>query len=104
MCMNKETPEAQLAQFAAKYSPEVEEQFHLAHRIMSEMLPGAIEMVYDNYNALVIGFAPTERASEAILSIAVYPRWLNLFFLHGKNLRDPEKLLKGSGNQVRSIR
>jgi hypothetical protein len=60
-------------------------------------------MVYDNYNALVIGFGPSERASEAILSIALYPRWINLFFLWGKKLRDPEKLLKGSGNQVRSL-
>src|SRR5580693_928187 len=70
---------------------------------MRKRLPGAVEMVYDNYNALVIGFGPSERASEAILSIAVYPRWINLFFLHGKSLRDPEKLLKGSGNQVRSL-
>ena len=60
-------------------------------------------MVYDNYNALAVGFGPGERASEAILSIAVYPRWVSLFFLQGSRLKDPARLLKGSGTRVRHI-
>ena len=67
-------------------------------------MPGAHELVYDNYNALVIGFGPTERASDAVLSLALYPRWVTLFFLFGATLPDPLGLLKGSGKQVRSIR
>ena len=61
-------------------------------------------MVYDNYNALVVGFSPTEKPSDAICSIALYPRWVNLYFLWGAFLDDPEKLLKGAGRQVRNIR
>jgi len=57
-------------------------------------------MVYDNYNALVIGFGPTERPSEAILSIVLYPRDVSLGFLQGAKLADPKKLLQGRGNQV----
>jgi hypothetical protein len=70
---------------------------------MRARLPGAVELVYDNYNALVVGFGPSERASEAVFSIALYPRWINLFFLYGATLPDPKKILKGSGKQVRSI-
>ncbi|HEU0174163.1 MAG TPA: DUF1801 domain-containing protein, partial [Blastocatellia bacterium] len=70
---------------------------------MRDRLPGAIELVYDNYNALVIGFSPTERASDAIFSIALYPRWVTLFFLRGANIPDPQKLLKGGGKVVRHI-
>ena len=95
--------EAQLEEFLAKFTLEIAGLAKAVLVKMRKRLPGAVEMVYDNYNALVIGFGPTERASEAILSIALYPRWINLFFLHGKDLRDPEKLLKGSGNQVRSL-
>jgi hypothetical protein len=98
-----ESPELQLERFLAKYTPEIA---GLAKAVLVKMrrrLPGAVEMVYDNYNALVIGFCPGERPSEAIFSIALYPRWINLFFLQGKGIRDPEKLLKGSGNRVRSI-
>ncbi len=72
---------------------------------MRARLPGAQELVYDNYNALAIGFAPTDRASEAIFSIALYPRWVSLFFLqNGTCLRDPDCLLEGSGNQARHIK
>lgn len=67
------------------------------------LVPGAVELVYDNYNALVIGFGPTERASDAIVSLALYPRWVNLFFLRGADLPDPEGLLRGGGTRVRGI-
>ncbi len=60
-------------------------------------------MVYDNYNALAIGFGPSDKASEAIFSIAVFPRWVSLFFLQGARLPDPDKVLKGSGTTVRHI-
>jgi hypothetical protein len=70
---------------------------------MRKQLPGTFELVYDNYNVLAIGFSPTERASDAIFSIALYPRWINLFFLQGAILPDPHKLLKGKGKQVRHI-
>jgi hypothetical protein len=70
---------------------------------MRARLPGAVELVYDNYNALVIGFGPNERASDAVFSIALYPKWINLFFLYGAMLADPKKILRGSGKQVRSI-
>jgi hypothetical protein len=95
--------EAQLEEFLAKYTPEIAGLAKSALAKMRKRLPGAVEMVYDNYNALVIGFCPGERPSEAIFSIALYPRWVNLFFLQGSTLRDPEKLLKGSGNRVRTI-
>ena len=78
----------------------------LAKTVLKKMrarLPGAVELVYDNYNALVVGFGPNERASDAIFSIALYPRWINLFFLYGASLPDPHRILKGSGKQVRSL-
>ena len=50
-----------------------------------------------------VGFGPNERASDAIFSIALYPRWINLFFFPGFNLPDPDHLLKGSGTTVRRI-
>ena len=61
-------------------------------------------MVYDNYNALVVGFCPGMRPSEAIISIAVMPEWVSLCFLPGAKLPDPEKRLLGSGNVARHIK
>ena len=67
-------------------------------------MPGAVELVYDNYNGLVIGYGPSERASEALLSIVARPRWVTLCFLSGATLPDPTHRLSGSGNRVRHMR
>jgi len=102
--MPAEKPTEQLAGFIAKYTPEVGS---LAESILARMrtlYPTALELVYDNYNALAVGFGPTERTSEAIFSIAVFPKWVSLFFLQAKGLADPENLLRGSGNVARHIR
>jgi hypothetical protein len=61
-------------------------------------------LVYDNSYALVIGFGPNERPSDALFSIVLYPRHVTLCFLQGALLDDPQRILKGSGNQVRHIR
>lgn len=94
----------QLDEFLAKFTPEVTETAKQALRKMRTRLPGAIELIYDNYNALAIGFSPTERASDAIFSIALYPRWVSLFFLiNGARLCDPDGRLQCSGKQARHI-
>jgi hypothetical protein len=98
-----ESAQSQLDAFLNKYSREIRELACTAIDRLRRLLPGAVEMVYDNYNALVIGFGPTERPSEAIISIALYPRWINLFFLNGVALTDPGKILKGSGKHVRHV-
>ena len=66
--------------------------------------PGATEFVYIKRSSLVIGFGPTERPSDAPVSLAVYTRWVNLYFLEGAQLPDPAGLLQGSGTSVRHIR
>ena len=66
---------------------------------MRKRFPSAVELVYDNYNALAMGFGPTERTSDVIVSVAVYARGVNLYFMYGRSLPDPRKLLQGQGNQ-----
>jgi hypothetical protein len=97
------SPEEQLDRFMSKYTPEIRVLASECLKKMQERLPGAVKLVYDNYNALVITFGPTERTSDVIFSIALYPRWINLFFAHGVGLPDPERLLQGEGKIVRSI-
>jgi hypothetical protein len=98
------SPEQQLERFIDRYSPEIASLAREALAKLRERLPGAVQLVYDNFNALVIGFGPSQRASDAVLSVAMYPRWVNLCFLHGASLPDPQGILRGSGNQVRTIR
>ena len=94
----------QLNSFLAKYDPEIAALARRALTKMRKRLSGSLEMVYDNYNALVIGFVPNERPSNAIFSIALYPDHVSLCFLQGAGIPDPHGRLLGSGNVARHVR
>ena len=102
--MNQPSPAKQWDAFLARFNPEIVALVKASLTRMRKRVPGAVELVYDNFNALVIGFGPSERASEAVFSLAIYPNCVNLFFLRGASLRDPAKLLTGGGSVVRHIR
>ncbi len=101
--MTGTSPKQQLAGFIAKFDPKIGALTRATLTKMRKRLSGANELVYDNYNALAIGFCPTERVSDTIFSIAVFPRWISLFFFNGTELPDPRKLLKGNGKMARHI-
>ena len=46
---------------------------------------------------------PAASSSFVIFSIALYPRWVTLFFKDGAALADPRGLLQGSGKAIRHI-
>ena len=101
--MAKRTPEAQLAAFLSEYSPDVRTVAAAALAKVRALMRGAVELVYDNYNALAIAFAPTERRADVVFSITLYPLRVSLFFARGATLSDPHKLLQGTGTTVRHI-
>jgi hypothetical protein len=89
------SPHRQLDEFLDKYTPEVANAARDCLKTMRARLPGATELVYDTYNALAIGFGPSEKASDAIFSIVLYPRYVTLFFLQGVHVPDAKQLLQG---------
>jgi hypothetical protein len=96
--------ETQLAAIINDRPPEMAKLTRAVLARMRAHLPGAVELVYDKKNSLVIGFCSADRASNVINSIATYSKWINLFFFEGDTLPDPEGLLQGTGSMVRSIR
>lgn len=101
--MNAPQTQAQVEGFIDKYDPAIAAQIRAAREIMRARLPGALELVYDNYNALAVAYGPTERLADVICSIAAYPRWISLFLAHGATLDDPDGLLKGGGSRIRHV-
>jgi hypothetical protein len=97
-------PEEQLAAFIRKFDPPDQRLIRAVRRALRKRLPTANELVWDNYNFFVIGYSPTERPSDAIVSMAARAKGVGLCFIHGATLRDPDKVLLGSGNQTRFIR
>jgi hypothetical protein len=96
--------ERRIEAFVAKYTPAIAAQLRDARQRLRSHFPRGVEMVFDNYNALVFGIGPTGHSRDSFISIAGYPKWVTLFFLNGADLPDPEGLLEGDGRQVRGIR
>ena len=102
--MNTET---QLASFFAKYEPSIVKLGKALRAKLRTRLPGLFEIVYvyESQNSLVISYSPTERGSDGLCGIALYPHCVKLFFGKGALLSksDPNRLLQGSGKTVRHV-
>src|SRR3984957_2513956 len=99
--------EAQLASYFAKVEPAMAKLGKALRAKLRARLPGLFEIVYvyENQNALVISYSPTERGYEAVCSISVYPHLVKLGFGKGAQLSksDPKKLLQGQGKTARYV-
>jgi hypothetical protein len=101
---DSDSAETRLQEMIDKFDPYIADLIRSVRKALRRRLPGAVELVYDNYNFFVIGYGPNERASEAVLSIAAQARGVSICFIQGAKLPDPTRLLIGSGKQTRSLR
>jgi hypothetical protein len=99
-----ESPESRLNGFIDKFDAAVARQIRSVRKALRKRLPGAVELVYDNYNFFVIGYGPNERASEAVLSITAQAKGVSICFIQGAKLPDPAGILRGGGIQTRFLR
>ena len=101
MSATQPSPSAQLSGFLSRFPPEI---VALAKRCLPKLrraFPGSYELVYDYPSSVVVAFGMSERGYEAIVALAVFPRWVKLYF--DKSLPDPKGLLEGGGAKVRSV-
>jgi len=96
--------EKQLAAFVGKFAPKDQQRIRAIRKALRQRFPTANELVWDNYNFIVIGYSPTERPSDSIVSVAARANGVGLCFIHGAALPDPKKVLLGAGSQTRFIR
>ena len=100
-------PETQLASYFAKYEPTMVKLGKALRAKLRARLPGLSEIVYvyENQNALVISYSPTEHGHEGLCGFKLTPRSMELFFGQGALLSksDPSKLLQGSGKTARRV-
>jgi hypothetical protein len=91
----------QFSGFLSRFPPEV---VALAKRCLPKLrraFPGSYQLVYDYPGSLLVAFSMSDRGYEAIVTIAIFPRWVRLYF--DKSLPDPKGLLQGSGTKVRHV-
>jgi len=98
------SPSKQVDDFIAKLDPPMAKLIRAIRSALRKRFPTAVEMVYDNYNFFVIGYSPTERPTDYIVSLAANSKGVGLSFNHGATLPDPNKILLGAGKQNRFVR
>ena len=102
--MRRHPPPAELIKFLRPYDRAIQKlALDLRALVLEEMAP-CHENIYDAYNAVAIGYGPTDRLSDGIFHIAVYAKGVNLGFNHGAALADPAGILEGAGKQIRHIK
>jgi hypothetical protein len=67
-----------------------------------EVCPACNELVYHTH-ALTAVFSMSDKLSDAFCMLPIYTNHLNLGFNKGTLLKDPHKLLTGTGNLIRHI-
>ena len=95
--------EAELRGLIARFAPAHLRLIGAVRRSLRKRLPTAHEVVYEYRDWFVISYSPSERGYEGVLAIRASADGVKLYFNRGKELPDPEKLLRGSGTLVRSI-
>ncbi len=101
MATRKSSPNAQFSALVSRFPPEIVALVKRCLPKIRRAIPCPYQLVYEYSNSLVVAFGMSERGYEAIVAIAIFPRWVRLYF--DKSLPDPKGLLKGSGTKVRSV-
>lgn len=94
-----------LLKFLKPFDKEINEIVFWLREFIWDLYPDSNELIYDNYNALAVGWSPTDRVGHTFCSIAVGRTSKNIHFgfYWGSEISDPEKKLIGQGNQYRYI-
>ena len=95
------SPNVQFSAFLSRFPPEIVALVKRCLPKLRRAFPGSYQLVYEYSNSLVVAFGMSERGYEAIVAIAIFPRWVRLYF--DKSLPDPKGLLEGAGAKVRSV-
>ena len=94
-----------LLKFLKPFDKEIQDIVLWLREFAWDLYPTANELIYDNYNAVALGWSPTDRVGHTFCSIAIGRTSKNIHFgfYWGSEIADPKKILLGEGNQYRYI-
>jgi hypothetical protein len=81
---------------------ELIELFTNLREYILELYPDCNELIYHTH-ALTAVFSISDKLSDAFCMLPIYTNHLNLGFNKGTLLKDPNKLLTGTGNLIRHM-
>lgn len=93
-------PSAEFLGMIATRSPAVQELALAARRLILDVAPRSVEVVWVRQGTAGYGVGP-KKMSEQFAYLAVHAKRVNLGFYYGAELDDPAGLLQGPGKLMR---
>lgn len=91
--------------FLKPFKPELSKLVLWLREFVWDLYPSVNELIYDNYNAVAIGWSPTDRVGYSFCNVSVMRtnESIQFGFYWGSQIEDPEKQLIGNGKQYRYL-
>jgi hypothetical protein len=90
-------------EIVSSVSPHARQLAEAARDLIREVYPAIVEVPWPKQRVIGYGVGP-KKMSEHFCYISVSRDHINLGFMYGAELPDPEKLLEGSGKLLRHVR
>lgn len=91
-----------IEELLSQYTQSVQDMAFKLRTIIQEVIPEANERVDTSYQA--IRYSGGEKMNDTVVYIAAFKDSVNLGFYKGTSLSDPNKLLRGTGKNLRHIK
>ena len=91
------------ADVIAAAPPEIQKLAHDARALLADVMPGITEVPWARQKIAGYGVGP-KKMSQHFCYIAPFKKHLNLGFMYGAHLPDPQNLLEGQGADLRHIK
>lgn len=96
-------PNPQLKKFIEPYDTQIQNLTLDLRNFITDLVPEANELIWDNYNAVALAYSKSEKLKDAFCHIAVYTGHVNFGFNRGAELTKETIKLNGKGKLIRHI-
>ena len=93
-----------LSDFLVPYEPHIQDLTLIFKKIITDLVPEANTLIWDNYNAVAMAFSKSERLKDAFCHLAVYRCYVNFGFNKGTQLSKHSLKFEGGGKFIRHIK
>ena len=94
-------PHPDLHTFLLPYSSDIQKLTLELRAFITDLVPEANELIWDNYNAVAMAYSKSEKLKDAFCHLAVYTKHVNVGFNRGAELSKSPVQLKGKGKLIR---
>ena len=96
-------PNPELRKFIEPYDEGIQKLTLELRNFITDLVPQANELIWDNYNAVAMAYSKSEKLKDAFCHIAVYSQHVNFGFNRGAELTNSNLKLNGKGKLIRHI-